>query len=422
MRIILLVLIFLSLGHSTYSLDKKKFTKIYQAMKDQDYVRTLHLTDSLKEISSGDELGKCYYIIGYVYERKNNVGLAMKNYLMAIEYFTDLEQTLRMYNNIGDILTVLALDEDAIKYFDFAITHGKESSKAVNYAYFSRARALSNLDMHDEALADVESAERLAKERGDNTLLLKIYVRSGYVNRRAKKYPEAFRAYEQLLLENESKPNDHPKKSIHQLHAWMGAHNAAFAYLTLGDTTKGLSYYDMALNLSMGDVQKFETMKNLGDLHYKLGDIDQAKELLNMGLSLVNDDELLGKASNLEIFKMLTFVEADLSAQVALLNRGNDLLTQYSKQKDDVIKLHDRNLAALSLNSHYEVSKWRNYLSDMWFAILAGLLLLVIIVSVVALRLRKKAVELREKNKAARADLDRVMELLSKQSKMSLKD
>lgn len=147
---------------------KTTFKDAYAALKAKDYDHAIRIATNKLENAVGDDIGECYYIIGYSYKQKNNMSEAIRYYLKARNHYQNPKKLARINANIGTRLTSLDLPKQALFYYRDVIAHAGKDSKALYYAYYNQASAYKKMQQIDSASHNIIQAETYAKAAGDD--------------------------------------------------------------------------------------------------------------------------------------------------------------------------------------------------------------------------------------------------------------
>lgn len=355
----LILLFFCCFAISTSIAQQTPFTETYDLLANESYEEAITNATQLTNNLTGDELGECYFIIGYSHKQLNQMGLAMKNYLLALKHYRSPGKISNINNNIGNLLLSLDLHNYAVLYFDAVIQPTVKDSLAINYAYFNRAKALSQLKQYPEALSDIDAAIQLAEFRKDWQLGLQITNRAGLLHRESGNSKASLSFYKQLINKYKELDQASVLYSEYQYYAGMAFHNTAFLHLTEGDTAIALEAYQEALSLAQDGYEIFETSKDMGEIALLQGDQPMALQYLEKAINAVAPQELMGSTSDLEIYQLYAAVVTDVNQKVALLQQGNEQLLAYGKMKDEVIQMHQRHMTVMAMNADREINWWQ---------------------------------------------------------------
>ncbi|MEL7146023.1 MAG: hypothetical protein AAFO69_06620, partial [Bacteroidota bacterium] len=277
----------------------------YDAIAKKQYKQAIEIVRPMLSEAIGDDLGNCYYVIGYCNEKTNELEKAMENYLLALEHFKELEMQLRVNNNIAYILRELDLNKEALPYLNFIKRYGKPASKSVNYALYNSALALSSLEKFEEALTNVDSAISMSQARNDLKVELESILAKGLIYRRADEHELAKAHYQQLIdLHDFAVSSEEMTEylSLYKINAHRAKHNLAYLQLSLADTISALENFHLALQLTNSNYERFVTLKEIGEIYYYASNTSKAKRYLYKAYQQVTESDIKGNIDDLEIY------------------------------------------------------------------------------------------------------------------------
>lgn len=330
---------------------KTNFKDAYAALKAKDYDHAVILATNKLENATGDDIGECYYIIGYSYKQKNNTSEAIRYYLKARNHYQSPKKLARINANIGARLTSLDLPKQALFYYQDVIAHAGKDSKALYYAYYNQASTYKKLQQIDSASHSIIQAETYAKAAGDDIFLLTIYNLTGLIYFEAGDYPHAIEMFHKMIKLNDhmDDPDVKPRYVEHVRDAY---HNLANVTLEQGDSTMAIRYYQQAIALADSNYDRFESWKDIGEIYLMQQKTSEAETALLQALKLVDDTDLMTNAEDIKIYRFLAeVVEGELGRLYS--THGYDLLDQFRIRQDEVIEMHRKELGVTAINNHF---------------------------------------------------------------------
>lgn len=394
----LLIIIFLMTSELLGSENSVDFKPLYAKISAGAYSEAIASADSLLAHTKGQDKGVCYYIIGYSYEQQSEIGLAMENYLNALDFLEKQSTVLRVLNNIGNTLNSYNLHNEAIVYFNEIIENDFNDSLSLYSAFLNRGLSYSKLKQHEDAVTDIKQSIQLSLFSNNPRAKLQAINIAGRIFRDAGRDEESVAFHQSLLKMYDTASAGNKHYELYRFHARQGAHNLGRFYLLAGDTVQALHFYDKAIALSKTDNEFFESRKDVGEIYLHLGKVKASQAMLASALATGSDEFLLSKTDNLEIFNMLGVLTANPVQRAALFQKGTNLLLKYSHMRDRLVFLAEKHIISIRVNNHHETKMWEElvaFLSRSLVGVLSMILLVAaIVIFIVVKRNRKLANEL----------------------------
>lgn len=289
-----------------------------------------HAKEASEIAKNKNDLGRAYWMLGYLHERNGEPAKAASHYFAAANIYEtskDHEKVAKLYENIGTI----ALNN---RYPEMALKSYAKGFEAVNKIDNYQLKASIHLDMalaynmyHQFGDADAELMKALSivrrqgKIATDADLYAKIYNELGVVN-----------------------------KSIAEKHQMPELYDSA------------IRYYQLSIDFSESQLTRYRPVNNIGNVHLNKGEYDKAMDYFTqayvLGTDLKSYNLIAPIVNNMAIvhFKKGKFSIADS------LFRRSIALSLNEKQLDEVI--HDKKLA-LAINNLDDLKLSYSYLDSL---------------------------------------------------------
>ncbi len=275
--------------------------------------------------------------LGNLYANTGNFDSALYNFRLGLTLADTVSKAKRFisvfYNNIAGICQFRGNSDDAVKYYQLAITAAEHytSNLAIAQIYNNIAVALNQNDQYPQALYYLDKAEESARSGKQLMLLGSIFVNKGIVHGSRKNWRDARNSF--LAALDIGVKNDFPdivqtaNTNVGNVYIQQDRPDLAIPYLTKATEVKGCTnpYYVNAAVTSLG-----KAYYSLGN--YKLAETYLLKSLLTaqqhgIGRDLVEAHRMLAKV-----------YEATGQYKLALDNQRkyqaiNDSQTNREKQK-----------------------------------------------------------------------------------------
>ncbi|MGB3464945.1 MAG: hypothetical protein WBA74_06740 [Cyclobacteriaceae bacterium] len=301
---------------------------------------------------------------------------------------------------MGNILLQHDLNSYSLEYFDYLIDGNTTDSTILAYAYYNRAKAHFKLEEYNKSQSDILNAIDISRIIDHTDLFLLATNRRGIIERDAGNLELARSIHEDLLNLYRRMDSSSADINVYRKQARNAAHNLARYYLFEGDSMRSIELYNTAISISNQADEVFESKKDLGEILILTGNIKEAKKVLKEALSIGRDNYIIRETRHIEIYEMLANISS-MEEKVSLLSKGFKVMTNYSVNKDDLVKLHKKNIVALSLNAHRQKVEAGGQISLLTYGLI-GFIVLVAVGSVIAISFLIK------RNKLLSKDLEHI--------------
>ena len=222
--------------------------------------------------------------IGNVFFVNKQVSKAYEKYISCINMIDKLNSNRYkecVYNCLGSTKFEMLQYEEALIYYEEALNYcyiNNRFSTKSNIQY-NLAMAYHNLGELDKALNNIEMS---LKGDVDEILYVKLNLLRGNVYRELNSFEKALGIYAETLKHNNLENNF---KAI-------AYDNMALCFMEKGQYNSSKKYFNMALNVAqMFPHMAYKIMVDMSDMNEKIGDYQEARNLLIRGMSLIGDIE-----------------------------------------------------------------------------------------------------------------------------------
>lgn len=406
-----------------------------------------------KTFASKCDTGKYYLIRGYLNYYSDENSQAKNNFFHCLDYLTDCDSLsidiAHAYNGISHVYGAESKADSVIffyqkeidlylknkqysylpkAYFNLAfekyelfdakgaITACNQSIKfgTIQQEYKSIAKAYSLLSRisYDQKTkmnyAFIESAVFYAKKSNDIGTLSDIYTKYGYYLTKDKKYKEGLEIGEQLKQLFLSNPDTY--KLEFNYYQYFSRY-----YSAVGDVTNSLLFYNKTIALIRKNKKSEKSFgwiyNNMGDVACKGGDYKKGIVFLD---SAIHYNKKYYDLNNL----WYSYYNMALANQeLKNYKRANDFFLEYLNLNDSIIKKENQDKLA-ELQTRYEVDKKENQINllnkdnelnkkniekqqqrILYLSIIIGVTLLLIVLTIIAYNIKRKANVLLSKQK-----------------------
>ncbi|WP_169513414.1 tetratricopeptide repeat protein [Flexithrix dorotheae] len=367
---------------------------IHYYRSDINQAQTLasQAVDLSSKINFRKGLAYSHFILGKIYGRLNDPKLSLKEYLLSLKVYQEIEDKTyicKIFNNIGLIYKNQADYDEAISYYLKALDLAKQENDLKN-----TADALNNLGTvyrrvgkYETAIDYFIQALKVKEEMGDKKGVAAINGNLGNLYLDHSEYDKALHYYQAAntlfvdlgirKLEAVSLSNiglvyfyknnlkaslEHHKKALPILTELGEYSEIANCLNDIGSIYLKENNYALAIQTFQQGLKSFkaagsknmlymaETYNNLGELYIKVGDFQSALEYLESGRAIANDIDNLSLKK--DIYRNLAlFYEKTEDFEKAYLN--HKLFTSY---KDSIYNLEKTQQIA-EIETKYETEK-----------------------------------------------------------------
>lgn len=364
----------------------------YRSDINQAQTLASQAVDLSSKINFRKGLAYSHFILGKIYGRLNDPKLSLKEYLLSLKVYQEIEDKTyicKIFNNIGLIYKNQADYDEAISYYLKALDLAKQENDLKN-----TADALNNLGTvyrrvgkYETAIDYFIQALKVKEEMGDKKGVAAINGNLGNLYLDHSEYDKALHYYQAAntlfvdlgirKLEAVSLSNiglvyfyknnlkaslEHHKKALPILTELGEYSEIANCLNDIGSIYLKENNYALAIQTFQQGLKSFkaagsknmlymaETYNNLGELYIKVGDFQSALEYLESGRAIANDIDNLSLKK--DIYRNLAlFYEKTEDFEKAYLN--HKLFTSY---KDSIYNLEKTQQIA-EIETKYETEK-----------------------------------------------------------------
>jgi len=240
-----------------------------------------------------ENLGKAYWMLGYLYDIQGDIANAVNYYYGAAKIY-DLQEkpneAQQLIENIGSVAFENGLYDMAARAFTKRLDHSKKTknNKTISDAHFDLGITYKKLREYDKAVSHLLTSARTLSPTAtlaDTSAFSKIYNELGIVNKMI-----AVDLNDPSFLDSSS---FYYKKALHFDQSPRGqfypTHNLGSIQLTMGNLDAAENYFLQALAIS-SKIQSEQiiipTINNLGIIYFRRGQMDKADSLFMLAVTL----------------------------------------------------------------------------------------------------------------------------------------
>jgi tetratricopeptide (TPR) repeat protein len=208
-----------------------------KAIENGDLERAIEFGKQAVEMYS--DSFDAYFCLGTAYRSIKNIEKSLENFKKAEELTDDKEKLITIYQYIGEALININKLDDALAYFDKALTLAKSINSDITYVlskiayiYYKKGNLEKSIDYYNKAL---EAGE---KEDADEKIMLEVANNFGVITAELGLYKEAITLFKDLRNLGIAKNNFAficmSEINLGIIYFIMGNKNVAKKYLTLG--------------------------------------------------------------------------------------------------------------------------------------------------------------------------------------------
>lgn len=259
-----------------------------------------------RELEDDQQLAFSIRQIAWAYKRKNDLGQSIQHYFeleRLYGYLQDISGLGTTYLNIGQIFANAYDYDRALQYLKLAKDHylAIRHDYRVSGAMYEMAKRHIEKKDPETAIELLFEALKVCPDR-QVPLISMIYNRLGWATKDLGDYNRARAYYQKSILGLEDLPNWDKKKAI-------AYNNIGESYLLEGQFDSADWYLRKALVMKeqfMDRESVMETMNQLANLAYQLGNINKALQWLDKGISNMDPNQLSEKLGDaLSLFKLI---------------------------------------------------------------------------------------------------------------------
>ncbi|KAB2817081.1 tetratricopeptide repeat protein [Phaeocystidibacter marisrubri] len=235
-----------------------------------------------------------------------------------------------LHYNLGLNFKEMGLFDESIGQLNIAIRlfEADSNQRYLARAYQTLANAFREVEKDSLSLFNHKKALEMFRENGEVREMSSSLQDIGNTYKQLKDYPKALAYYEQSLATGDS------------AYKATTIGNMAEVYHALGDNEKARFYYQESIRLKRKKKDKTgvaHTLTQFGDLYLALGEYENAKEVLNEGAALAEEEDyLIILLQNYEIQQRLYAKVGDFKSAFAALTKYkevNELLNDENKRE-----------------------------------------------------------------------------------------
>ncbi|GAA0891916.1 hypothetical protein GCM10009122_15950 [Fulvivirga kasyanovii] len=386
------------------------YYRLYKAFRDSDLAQAAYYVnqqqDLAKEVVNKMYLGRAYHAQGMLQRRSGEYIEATNSYLQAIDIFEEVGYNSGVaadINNVGKLYQTIEGYKDAIPYFEKAAQIYEESGdfKNQSIAYTNLAICNSKTGRYAEAKENIKLAiaQQLQFDSNDANRLAHVYNEAGNIYYHANQYDQAIEYYNEALAFNPS----------HEQMLVILYDNLANTYLTKGNYDKATKFLLKGTGITIDTKTAVERYNIEGTLYQLQGNHQKAVEVFNEAIALANKDIINEPLNNtLDLLSQSYRALTDNGAKVAYddIYRIADLKKQQQELKDSFYDGMNAKALQAALNQEVEAHNNRKLQASMvdrqWLiaqgagAIVAGLLIVIMVVTINTKATKKKAYDARK--------------------------
>jgi tetratricopeptide (TPR) repeat protein len=247
--------------------------KCKEAIKNKDTRKALELSKQAVEMHPNDP--DAYLCLGIAYYKIRDFEKALENFKKAEELTDDKEKLITIYQQIGITLIDANKLDNALAYFDKALTLAKQINSNITYTlskiayiHYRKGNIEEAIDYYIKA---IETGER---ENADEKTMLEVSNNFGVIAAEIGLYEEALALFKDLRNLGTTKNN--------LSYICISEINLGIIYFITGNKNASKKYFMLALNHAkkLGSKRlEAVTYMHIGELFGKKIYLDKAEEL-----------------------------------------------------------------------------------------------------------------------------------------------
>jgi len=322
-------------------------------------IKLLQLNLKKQKNLSPDMLGKTYRSLGDSYRQQRRMDSAFPNYILALKYFQEAENTRGIsltYLSIGMAYGLVDNKEMASKFFNQSLAYSDNSEvKKMHEKHLVDNDTIIGWDYHKFIDLSTDIAQ-LATDQKDYRLVAITYGQISEAYTILEDYDNALDYIERTLRIKEQINSDSRLDEM--------LVNAARLYQKKQNPKRAITYYKKALEVA-GDSIKLDIYKGLRDAYYKTGNSKEALSVMDAYVTL--KDTLEYEKVKTSIAEITTKYQTELQdEQIEKLNVENELqTTRIGRQRVTLFGIVIGSGLLLSLSFlGYKNYKWKQELTN----------------------------------------------------------